>query len=896
MTPRDPRDLFENAVAAVRDESPDPLAREASLQRAARRLEAELNPQAAEVAGGDERIHGCAGFRALLPAYRAGALSEPKRMLLEDHLRECVPCRRAWNELKHGAPAEVPQYGWGHSAAAPAGRSRALAWRLAAGLGGVALLSAMLWLGNGFGGPEVRAEVASIDGSLYLLDGQTARPVAAGESFERGGVLRTAAGSRAVLTLADGSRVELGERAELSLDRRRDGVVLALSRGNVIVEAAEQRRGQLFVRTDDCLVSVVGTIFSVNSGARGSRVSVLDGEVRVRQGSELAVLHPGEQLATSTRLERVPLERDIAWSRNAPAYRERLQALRALGRELDSLLVSSGGRTSTRLLDLAPADTLIWAAAPNLTQSLSDAWTVIEERVAQDPTLAEWWRERFSAENAEEIRRVVADLRSLGAHLGEEIAVALPRNGSGDGHSTGPLLLAEVTSTAGFSSALDDEIARLRAAGDPEADHLRRIEDPSQFTAAEGDFLVWVSPAGVVGASPSVDRLRALQAALAAGGSGFATTPFHGRLAAAYEGGVEWLFAGDAGSALATEQAANAEHAAQLDALGIAAARYVVIESRGDGETSSHRAELSFSGERRGMAAWLAEPAPSGALEFVSPDAQVAIAGLTKAPLEMFDDMARLTELEGDGGIESEARSELGLSLRDDLAAALGGDFAIAIDGPWLPQPAWKVVIEVLDATRLQSTIARLVEAANAEAAENGKPGLVLGEEAAEGQIYHRIAHADGRELGWYVFEDGYLVAAPSRALLAQTLDRRAAGSTLLSSQAFLDRLPSDGEPNFSALVWQNLGASIGDLARLLGDGVHTEALEASAPSGPTLLLAYGGADRISLLATGAPGPLGMSLQSLLAMGAAVHEQPQVEAVPEGSAPEAVETQGRPVA
>jgi hypothetical protein len=809
-------------------------------------------------------------------------------MLLEDHLRECVPCRRAWNELKNGAPAEV--------AAAPARRSTALSWRLAAGLGGVALLSTLLWLGSGFGGPEVRAEVASIDGSLFLLDGQNARPVAAGESFERGGVLRTAAGSRAVLTLADGSRVELGERAELRLDRRRDGVVLALSRGNVIVEAAQQRSGQLFVRTDDCLVSVVGTIFSVNSGARGSRVSVLDGEVRVRQGAELAVLRPGEQLATSARLERVPLERDIAWSRNAPAYRERLQALRALGHELDSILVSGEGRTSTRLLDLAPADTLIWAAAPNLSQSLSDAWSVIEERVAQDSTLADWWRERFSAETAEEVRQALGDLRDLGAHLGAEIAVALPRNGSGDVHSSAPLLLAEVTSPASFSAALDEEITRLQTKN-PEAAHLRRIEDPSQLTAAEDGFMVWVSPAGVVGASPSAERLRALQAALATGGSGFAATPFHARLAAAYAEGVEWLLAGDAGTALAAEQSRNAEHGAALDALGIAAARYIVVESRGDGETSTHRAELSFSGERRGIAAWLAEPAPSGALEFVSPDAQVAVAGLTKAPLEMFDDIARLAEGETRGRLESEARAELGLSLRDDLAAALGGDFAIAIDGPWLPQPAWKVVIEVLDATRLQATIARLVESANAEAAAQGKPGLVLGEEAEDGEVYHRIAQTDGRELGWYLFSDGYLVAAPSRALLSQTLDRRAAGSTLLSSQAFLDRLPRDGEPNFSALVWQNLGASIGDLARLLGDGASGEALQASAPSGPTLLLAYGGADRISLLATGAPGPLGMSLRSLLAMGAAVREQPPVDPVPQDSAaPAAAETQSRPVA
>lgn len=884
MTPRDSDRLFDEAVAALRDEPQDSLDRQAALERVARRLDAEAAPAMATATAGPhtELIAGCAGFRALLPAYRAGALSESRRMLLEDHLRECVPCRRAWNELRHTVdPSRIE---------ATVDSRRPIAWRWAASLVGAALLAGGLWFTTGRMGPAVSARVVSLDGSLYALDGQRARPVQAGETFGRGGVLRTGSGSHAVLELGDGSRVELDERAELVLDHRRDGVVLGLDRGSLIVEAAKQRSGHLYVRTDDCLVSVVGTIFSVNHGARGSRVSVLDGEVRVSQGAELAVLRPGEQFASSGRLARVPLERDIAWSRNAPAYRERLQALRALGRELDAILSPGDGRTSTRLLDLAPASTMIWAAAPNVSQSLAEAWSRLEERAAENPALAEWWQEKVSPETAAEIRAALGDLRDLGSHLGDEIAIALPL--AADDKPGVPLLLAEVRSSAGLAEAIDQEIARLQSRA-PEPLHLTRVEDPATANPGDDVLVLWVAPGDVLAASPSILALRELQISLRDGQSAFVSTPFHQRLAAAYADGVEWLVAANLGTAIAAHADGDTP-AGALAALGLDDIQHVVVESRG-GEQGTHRAELSFGGERHGVAAWLAEPAPSGALEFVSPDAQVAIAGLTKAPLAMFDDLLRLSQSSGGGDdLEQKAQTELGLSLRDDLAAALGGDFALAIDGPWLPQPAWKAVLEVLDAERLQSALVQLAETASREAAAQGKPGIVLGEEAADGLVYHRVSLEGGGDLAWYVFSDGYLVAAPSRALIAQSLQRRAAGATLLQSQAFLERLPRDGEPNFSALVWQNLGASIGDLAQLVGPE-GAAALQAAPAAGPTLFLAYGGTDRITFLANGAAGPLGMSLQSLLAAGEAfggAHLRQRSE--PEGERP--VETPARPSA
>ena len=432
---------FEQAVAAVRDESIDPRTVETAGERVWARLTNEVRAAADSGVSGvsgepapseSHRILGCEGFRELMPAYLVGALAEPKRVLLEDHTRECLPCRRALAAARQ-AKAAVRPAAAGEPARARRGRSAGFGsgtrrWALAAGLAGVALLSGFLvrQAGVGYLGAAPSVTVRSISGELAVVAGGEVRPAVAGERIAGSQLVRTAQGSGAVLELADGSQIELAERSELGLGRRWDGTVLELERGSLIVEAAEQRRGHLYVDTGDCRVSVVGTIFSVNHGAKGSRVSVIEGEVHVRQGAELAVLLPGQQLATGHRLAAVPLTQEISWSRDAARYRERLAALKSLGRELDLALVPASARTSTRLLDLVPAGTGVYVALPNLSQSLGTAWQLVQQRVAENPILGEWWSEHFAdpADEAE-ISQAIAELERFGSELGTEIVVAI---------------------------------------------------------------------------------------------------------------------------------------------------------------------------------------------------------------------------------------------------------------------------------------------------------------------------------------------------------------------------------------------------------------------------------------------------------------------------------------
>src|SRR6185503_19747778 len=128
---------------------------------------------------------------------------------------------------------------------------------------------------------EVKAMARTIDGKLYRVTGVNMNPVTAGESLKAGEPVRTAAGSSALVELADGTRIEMRERSQLSLRGTHDGVQVNLDRGSVIVEAAKQRNGNLYVATQDCTVSVVGTVFAVSAGVKGSRVSVIEGKVHV---------------------------------------------------------------------------------------------------------------------------------------------------------------------------------------------------------------------------------------------------------------------------------------------------------------------------------------------------------------------------------------------------------------------------------------------------------------------------------------------------------------------------------------------------------------------------------------------------------------------------------------
>jgi hypothetical protein len=167
---------------------------------------------------------------------------------------------------------------------------------------------------------------------------------------------------------------------------------------------------------------------------------------------------------------------------------------------------------------------------------------------------------------------------------------------------------------------------------------------------------------------------------------------------------------------------------------------------------------------------------------------------------------------------------------------------------------------EVYDPARLQASIERLVASASDEAAREGHPGLRLESEQVEGETYHSLVGASPFELH-YAFSRGYLVAAPSRALVMKALRTFESGDTLGRSASFRSLFPPDRDAHVSGLVYQNFGPAVTSLLRAPGaaqlTGGQKSSFEALAGDAkPTLVSFYGEEDGIRVAGVG--GAFGM--------------------------------------
>src|SRR5262249_39593477 len=160
---------------------------------------------------------------------------------------------------------------------------------------------------------------------LSRIDGEKSQALHAGEQLAFGQVIRSSVGTAAAVAFSDGSNIEMRPNSELALESAGDGVRIRLNRGSVIVAAAKQRTGHLYVQTKDLIVSVVGTVFLVNAEEAGSRVAVFQGEVTVQGGAGSRKLLPGEQVATNPLMKSHPVSEQISWSGSAAVHLALLQ-------------------------------------------------------------------------------------------------------------------------------------------------------------------------------------------------------------------------------------------------------------------------------------------------------------------------------------------------------------------------------------------------------------------------------------------------------------------------------------------------------------------------------------------------------------------------------------------
>ncbi len=853
--------LIDDISAEIREQRLDEVSERQATNRVWEKLQTERNAHTP--------LTGCDDFQAEIPAFIAGSLPESRALLVEDHTRGCVPCRRVLIEARSGKQPEVQR----RRKIGPSLAMRTLLRVAAAALliagGFVALRS----VGDFAADRRLQASVQTVYGSLQMVDGDSSIDVEPGRAFGARQVLRTARGSSAFLQLADGSLIEMDERSQLALRATRRGTTIDLARGNIIVHAAEQHDGRLVVDTSDCQVAVKGTIFAVNHGIKGSRVSVIEGAVEVREGPAKALLRPGDQLTTNSRLRAVPLEEEIGWSRDAERHKALLRELTGLRRVIADAVDHAPPRTSTELLDIAPADTMIYVAMPNITEDLDEARAAFDQRLASSEVLAEWWQEQVVATGADQqIEELLDRLQPIGEAIGAEAVVAVPTSVVRQQGS--PLFMAALDDPETFRTLLEEVVAD---ANSENPDHTAAIlvDDPTTASPSDADVLLWVE-GNLFAAAGDIESLRQLAARIDdPSARGFVGTELRSRLAERYANGVSWLLGVDLAGAISEAAAEmSTEEAAVMQSLGFLDATTLVVERHRDGEWYATDAEVQFSSPRRGVMAWLAEPAPMGSLDFVSPDAYIAASAVSLDAADMFDDLLGVVS-EQDQTAFDQLRifeEQYGINLREDLAATLGGEATFAVDGPMLPVPSWKLIFEVYDAGTLLNTIRQAIAEVNIELTARGENELVLETADSGGRTYYSLSRLglDGTVV--FTMVDGYLVMAPSRALIEQAIDYRAAGVTLPSSAAFRALLPDNGYTDCSALVYRDLGSLIDAIpAEMLGDLQGTEAVTEGLSTG--LVCVFAESQRVTASATG--GSL-VGLASTLGMMGSFHEKSAV--------------------
>jgi hypothetical protein len=883
--------ILDKVTDHIREDEIDRSVVQGAADRVWARLSQELKAGAAVTASETaqaEEIRGCPDFQSLIPAHLRKELSGARALLLEDHTQECIPCRKALKAARSGRSVE----------AAPARRvvdfKRATPlmtptwkWAIAATLVLSIGLGAFVFL-NRFVGRDARATLQAVNGSAYRVTDSSLALLKPGDVIARGERIRTARDSSAVVTLKDGSQVELRERSELFVSENSSGTTVNLSRGNVIVEAAKQKDGHhLYVATGDSLTSVVGTVFSVNNGTKGTRVSVLEGEVHVNFAGNEEVLHPGDQTTTNASLERVPVNAEVAWSRNAERYAKMVSGLSALRKELNQKAPRPGVRYNTRFLNLVPEGTVLYAALPNLATTLSESNRIMQERIGQNPALREWWEKEnaSSAKDRANVSQIMSRVREFGEYLGGEIVVGAQMNGQGE--PDGVLVLGELKNSAGFRPFLEKQIAELKgdAKGGPQ---VRIIDDPMTATQdvkadskLSSEVLVWINQ-DFFAAAPRLEQLQKLAERMKAPDANpFTQSAFYARISEVYADGAGLVVAADLQKIIAqlVKKDANTpegeKRVALYKQLGLLDLKHFVVEQKEKENRTYSQAALTFNEQRKGIASWLAQPGPMGSLEFISPEANVVAAFVVKEPVSLVDDLLGYLETASPGLQQKlkDLEAEHKLDLRKDIAAPLGGEYAFAIDGPVLPTPSWKMIVEVYDQAKLQQTLERVVEEVNKEAAKEGKGGLALQSETSGSQTFYTLKSVDfGLELH-YAYVNGYMIAAASRALVERAVRYRESGQTLLQSARFRAGLPADGNTNFSALIYHDLAPLLKPLAdrvqqngnRLPKEG--QEALQAMAQDAPpTLAYAYAQGDRITLASNTEGGPFGLSPASILGL------------------------------
>ncbi len=755
-------DKLERALEAMRGESVTPE----QIAGAGARVKEKL---------GIRGVAGCLEFRSSLTEYLNGQLPLNRRLLMDDHISRCAKCRAQFAEQK-GERKVVPMpvrrlswWTWGKG------------WAVAA-----ALVFAMLYLGRNrldtmLAPTGSRASVVSVRGEFFRVPQGALQD---GATLGEGDVVRTGPGARAVLRLADGSLIDVNERTELFVNAAWSGQTIHLGRGDIIVQAAKQRRGHLRVQTRDSVASVKGTVFAVSAGLSGTVVSVVEGSVAVTQPGVNVVLRPGEQSASNVAAS-YSVKDAVSWSPDADKYASLLASLSGLESQI-ARLPAGPLRTQPRLLQFLPANPVVYGALPIVGGTIRQALALAEQQAVENPTFRDWW----NSGAGQDLQQLVDRVQSVTALLGDEIIYVFSTSAPGAKDQI-PMLAAGVQ--PGRQAELAGILEGLRS----------QVGTPTLAFNLTAELLV-VS-----------DSEPHLQWVLDHMGQG-AGTPFAAAIAARYQRGAGWLLG------MNIEPAVSAISLGQpADFIGAQQMKYLFLEQREVQSVEENEVTLTFNGPRVGMASWLASTGSGGAAEYISSDAVLAFYASTREPRQLFEELAaQLSKLNPSaGGPFAELEAKLGTGFANDLVAAFGTESAFAVEGLSAVGPIWVLAALVNNPSTIDNSVRRLTGIANAELApENQSKAITISQETVDGRVWNTMKSGAFPLSVTWTYDGGYLVAASDRGAAARAIAARNGGSALIWSPLFQQQLPSSAGLHPSAFAWMNTRGALEGISQLVSN------------------------------------------------------------------------------